>query len=191
MDSRVSLTRNRSALAIALAVMVGVVACGEKPPRSERPPTGDGWHVFAGSWTASGTRHTLHLGRDHQASIVNVSGSMLLGGERSMGVGFRAEVIGLSDDVQGLVGHAVWTDERGDQVFSALKGQKVGTGNQITGTITGGTGRYDGVAGDYEFQWQYVIEAEEGMIQGRAIGLKGRFRRGDGGVPPRTGGARP
>jgi hypothetical protein len=190
MDSRVSLTRNRSALSIAFVVMMGVVACGEKPPRAERPPTGDGWHAFSGSWTASGTRHTLRLGGDHQASIVNVSGSMLLGGERSMGVGFRAEVIGLSDDVQGLVGHAVWTDERGDQVFSTLKGQKVGTANRISGTITGGTGRYAGVAGDYEFQWQYVIEAEEGMIQGRAIGLKGRFRRGDGAGLPRTGEAR-
>jgi len=108
-----------------------------------------------------------------------------------MGVGFRVEVIGLSDDVRGLVGHAVWTDERGDQVFSGLKGEKVAGGNRITGTITGGTGRYDGVVGDYEFQWQYVIEAEEGMIQGRAIGLKGRYRRGDGGVPTRTGAARP
>lgn len=190
MGSRLSRTRGRSALSIALAVMVGAVACGETPPRAERPPTDGGWHAFAGSWTASGMRHTLHLGGAHRASIVNVSGSMLLGGERSMGVGFRAEVIGLSDDVQGLVGHAVWTDERGDRVFSALKGEKVGTGNRITGTITGGTGRYAGVAGDYEFQWQYVIEAEEGMIQGRAIGLKGRFRRGDE-APPRTGGTRP
>jgi hypothetical protein len=190
MDSRLSLTRHRTALSIALAVMIGVVACGEKPPRAERPPIGDGWHAFEGSWTASGTRHTLHLGGEHRASIVAVSGSLLLGGERRMGVGFRMEVIGLSDDVRGLVGHAVWTDERGDQVFSVLKGEKVGGGNRITGTVTDGTGRYDGVAGDYEFQWQYVIEAEEGMIQGRAIGLKGRYRRGDGGAPTRTGGAR-
>lgn len=191
MDSRPSSTRRRTALSIALAVTMGLVACGEKPPRAERPPTGDGWYAFEGSWTASGTRHTLRLGGEHRASIVAVSGSMLLGGERRMGVGFRAEVIGLSDDVRGLVGHAVWTDERGDRVFSALKGEKVGSGNRITGTITGGTGRYDDVAGDYEFQWQYVIEAEEGMIQGRAIGLKGRFRRGDGRVPARTEGARP
>jgi hypothetical protein len=183
--------RLRMTMSIVLAVMMGMVACGEKPPRAERPPTGDGWHAFEGSWTASGTRHTLHLDGEHRASIVSVSGSMLLGGERSMGVGFRVEVIGLSDDVRGLVGHAVWTDERGDQVFSALKGEKVAGGNRITGTITGGTGRYDGVAGDYEFQWQYVIEAEEGMIQGRAIGLKGRYRRGDGAVPTRTGEARP
>ena len=46
-----------------------------------------------------------------------------------MGIGFRVEVVGLSDDVRGLVGRAVWTDERGDRVFSELKGEWVGTGN--------------------------------------------------------------
>jgi hypothetical protein len=176
---------------IALALVAGAIGCGEKPSRPEPPPTADGWHVFEGAWTATGTRHTLHLGGDHYASIVHVSGSMLLGGERNLGVGFRAEVIGFSDDAHGLVGRAVWTDERGEQVFSEIKGERVGTGNRITGTFTGGTGRYDGVAGDYEFQWQYVIEAEEGMIQGRAIGLKGRYRRGDSGAPAGTGGAQP
>ena len=162
------------ALALALA---GLAACGE----GSRPPEllpADTWHAFEGSWNASGTRHTLRLGSQHRASVIDVSGSMLLSGDSRLGIGFRAEVIGFSDDQHGLVGRAVWTDERGDQVFSELKGEKVVTGNRITGTITGGTGRYDGVAGEYGFQWQYVLEAEEGTIQGRAIGLKGRVRRG-------------
>ena len=103
---------------------------------------------------------------------------MLLTGDARPGVGFRAEAIAFFDDSHGLVGRAVWTDERGDQVFSELKGQKFVSGNRITGTITGGTGRFDGADGEYVFQWQYVIEAEEGTIQGRAIGLKGRIRRG-------------
>jgi len=191
MDSRVRLTRNRAAVLLALTVMVGVAACAEKPPQTARQPTADGWGAFEGSWTASGTRHTLHLGGTHQASIVKVSGSMLLGGESRIGVGFRAEVIGLSDDVQGLVGHAVWTDERGDQAFSTLKGERVGKGNRITGTFTGGTGRFEGATGEYEFQWQYVIETEEGTIQGRAIGLKGRYRLAGSAEPPRTEAARP
>ena len=82
MDSRLRLARNRGALSLAFVVMAGMAACGKEPPRAE-PPTGDGWHAFVGSWTASGKRHTLPLGGDHRASIVNVSGSMLLGGERS------------------------------------------------------------------------------------------------------------
>ena len=43
------------------------------------------------------------------------------------------------------VGRAVWTDARGDRVFSELRGEPVATGRRIVGTITGGTGRYAGV----------------------------------------------
>jgi hypothetical protein len=93
-------------------------------------------------------------------------------------VGFLAEAIALSDTRTGLVGRAVWTDERGDRVFSELTGAAVGTGNRIAGTITGGTGRYAGAQGSYQFSWEYVIEAEEGAISGRAVGLAGRLRVG-------------
>ena len=72
------------------------------------------------------------------------------------------------------MGRSVWTDERGDQVFSELKGEGTAAKNRITGTLLGGTGRYAGVTGSYEFSWQFVIEAEDGSIQGRAVGLKGR-----------------
>ena len=48
---------------------------------------------------------------------------MLLAGPGRPGVGFRSEVIALVDSETGLVGRSVWTDERGDQVFSELKGE--------------------------------------------------------------------
>jgi hypothetical protein len=103
---------------------------------------------------------------------------MLLTGPGRPGVGFRSEVIALNDGASGLLGRSVWTDERGDQVFSELKGEGTAKRNRITGTFLGGTGRYAGVTGGYEFSWQFVIEAEDGSIQGRAVGLKGRFRLG-------------
>lgn len=101
---------------------------------------------------------------------------MLLAGAGRPGVGFRAEVIALSDTGTGLVGRGVWTDERGDQVFSELKGEGTKEHNHIMGTILGGTGRYGGATGTYEFSWQYVIESGDGSIQGRAVGLKGGYR---------------
>jgi hypothetical protein len=67
----------------------------------------------------------------------------------------------------------------------------IGKGNRITGTFTGGTGRFEGATGEYEFQWQYVIEAEEGTIQGRAVGLKGRYRLRGSGEAPARGATRP
>ncbi len=111
---------------------------------------------------------------------------MLLAGPARPGVGFRAEVIALVDSETGLVGRGVWTDERGDQVFSELKGQGTAAQNRISGTLLGGTGRYVGVTGSYEFSWKFVIEGEDGSIQGQAVGLKGRFLPGQ----PSAGGMR-
>ena len=107
---------------------------------------------------------------------------MLLAGQGRPGVGFHSEAIALVDSETGLLGRSVWTDERGDQVFSELKGEGTAARNHITGTILGGTGRYAGVTGAYEFSWQFVIEAEDGSIQGRAVGLKGRVRLGQAGA---------
>jgi hypothetical protein len=95
-----------------------------------------------------------------------------------MGVGFRAKAIGFSDNRDGMQGRCVWTDEHGDKVYSELKGESVGTGNRIVGTFLGGTGRFAGITGQYSFQWEYVVESEEGAVSGRAVNLKGRARFG-------------
>jgi hypothetical protein len=117
------------------------------------------------------------MGPDRKVSIVNLSGSLLLVGERRLGEGFRIEVIGSTDGLKGATGWSVWTDTRGDQVFSELRGGPIGTGARLTGTLLGGTGRYAGVTGEYELEWQFVIESEDGNLQGRITGLRGRFRR--------------
>jgi hypothetical protein len=93
-------------------------------------------------------------------------------------VGFRAEAIVLNDSISGMVGRAVWTDERGDQVFSELRGEGTATHNKIFGTFLGGTGRYADAIGKYEFSWRFVLEAEDGSVQGQSVGLKGRVHVG-------------
>lgn len=155
-----------------------VVACGPatEPPKSVATP--NEWREFEGSWNAAGNRQTIPLGADRRGSVIELSGTMLLAGPGRPGVGFRSEVIALNDSETGLVGRSVWTDERGDQVFSELKGQGTAAQNRIEGTILGGTGRYAGATGSYEFSWEFVIEAEDGSIQGRTVGLKGRVRLG-------------
>jgi hypothetical protein len=37
----------------------------------------------------------------------------------------------------GMQGRCVWTDERGDMVYSELRGEAVGSGNRIVGTFEG------------------------------------------------------
>ena len=157
----------------ALFLLIVGAACWARQTTVQTVPAAGEWRTFEGSWTASGTRTSLDLGSDHRASIVHLNGSLLLTGENTPGVGFRAEFVGFTDTQSGMVGRAVWTDERGDQVFSDLKGEWVGTGNRIAGTFLGGTGRFAGATGEYEFQWRYVLTAEDGAVERSNRGLQG------------------
>ena len=161
-----------------LAALLATAACGQSgDPTTQTPPL-DAWHAFEGTWTAAGTRRTLQLGAAHRAAVFELTGSLLLTGAQRPAVGFKAQAIGFSDSRAGMQGRCVWTDERGDMVYSELKGEWVGSGNHIAGRFIGGTGRYASVTGDYSFQWQYVIDTEDGEVSGRVVDLKGRARFG-------------
>jgi len=161
---------------LIVAALLLTAACRQPDGPAPQEATAGEWHTFEGTWTAAGTRRTLRLGPNERAAIFELTGSVLLTGAERPAVGFRAQAIGFSDSRAGMQGRCVWTDERGEMVYSELKGEFVGTGNHIVGTFTGGTGRYRGVTGDYSFQWQYVIDAEDGAVSGRVVNFKGRAR---------------
>lgn len=168
---------------LLLILIFGVTGCRPATESPKLPETPGEWLEFEGSWNAAGSRRTISLGAERRASILDLSGTMLLAGPKRPGVGFRSEVVALVDSDTGLVGRSVWTDERGDQVFSELQGEGTAERNRITGKFLGGTGRYAGATGAYEFSWEWVMEAEDGAIQGRAIELKGRVLPGPTGAP--------
>ena len=161
-----------------LGLAFAAAACGPAQ-ESPRPAAASGAELeFSGSWSGLGSRHTISLGAGRIGSIVDLKGTMLLTGPGRPGVGFQSEVIGLVDSATGFQGRSLWTDEHGDQVYSELQGQPAAAKNRVTGTILSGTGRYAGVTGSYEFTWQWVMDGEEGAIQGRAIDVKGRVQTG-------------
>lgn len=174
----------RRSLALALLLFPAGCLQPSVPPIEVASPSE--WHAFKGTWIASGTRQTLRLETDHRASIFDLTGSLLLTGDLGLGVGFRAKAIGFSDNLAGMQGQCVWTDERGDKVYSELKGEWVGTGKRVVGTFLEGTGRFAGITGEYSFDWEYVVESEDGAVSGRAVNLKGRARFGS--TAPATGG---
>ena len=171
---------------MAVLVLGGACSGPAKGPEGTLAP-GES-RTFTGTWSASGSRHTLRLGPDHRASIVSLTGSLLLTGQRGLGVGFQAEVIGMSDSLTGGMGRCVWTDERGDQVFSELTGEPIATGRVFVGRIIGGTGRYAGLTGEYRFHWKYVIDDEDGVVSGRTVDLEGRVQAPATGPGGRTAG---
>ena len=138
----------------------------------------DGWRAFTGSWTARGVRHEIPTEGGRTAAIVRLSGAVVISKGAGLGGGMLGEAIAFDDGQTLSAGRAVWTDSRGDRVFSELKGEPVATGRRIAGTITGGTGRYAGVSGEYELTWQYTLRDVDGEVQGRAVDLHGRVRGG-------------
>ncbi len=138
-------------------------------------PAGE-WISFEGAWSATGERHTLPTEGHREAAVVRISGSVVLTGNSGLGRGFRGEAIGYDDGHAASVGRWVWTDDRGDRIYGELKGEPIATSRRTVGTVTGGTGRYAGLTGEYELTWQYVI-ADGVTVQGRTTALKGRFRR--------------
>jgi len=157
-------------LAFAFASLAAAIAGQATPPA-------DGWRAFEGSWAISGQRYTVPVEGGATAAVVEASGAVVLAKAEALSHGFRGEAVTFDDGLGMSLGRAVWTDEHGDRLFSSLKGEPLATGKRIVGTITGGTGRYAGLEGEYSFTWQYVLSAEDGAIQGRAVGLRGRVRR--------------
>jgi hypothetical protein len=171
--------------AVAAAIAIAAAGCSPAPRTASAPAVGAEWREFEGTWTAAGSRQSIALGADRKASVSTLKGSLMLSGASRPAVGFRAEVVVLNDSATGMVGRAVWTDAHGDQAWSELRGEGTATGNRIVGTFVAGTGRYAGVTGNYEFSWRFVLETEDGTVQGQSVGLKGRVRGGgaEGGRP--------
>ena len=165
------------AAAIVLSASAALSWAAFDPTLHAQEPAQEGWRTFSGYWSAVGRRQTLATEGERPAALVQLSGTVTLASPAGLSRAFRAEAIGFDEGRTLSTGRAVWTDAQGDVVFSTLKGESLGTGRRILGTITGGTGRYAGVSGDYELTWQYLVSTEDGDVQGRAADLKGRFRQ--------------
>jgi hypothetical protein len=168
-----------SGMAVLLVALVGVAGT-TTALSGQQAAAADDWRTFEATWSAAGERHALPADEGRIAVIVRLSGALVLKAGDGLSRGFRAQAIAFDDGRGAGVGRAVWTDDRGDQVFSDLAGQPAQTGRRVSGSITGGTGRYAGLTGSYAFTWDFIAPADEGRIQARAVAVTGRFRPGAG-----------
>lgn len=166
------------ALAAATAAVVPGLGAAVETATTSGDQTASEWRTLEGAWSLSGTRQTLPTERGIDAAIVHLSGAVSLSGTGGLGRGFHGEVIGYDDAGDARAGRWVWTDDEGDRVYGKLSGEPMATGRRFTATITGGSGRYAGVTGDFVCTWQYVVTPEAGAVAGRATRLVGRVRAG-------------
>jgi hypothetical protein len=167
----------RRTVAVFAVALITTFAAASAPALIAQQPPPAAVQGFDGTLSASGERQTLATERNGFAAIVQLSGAVVLSHDAGLGSGFSAEAIGFDDGRRSVTGRAVWTNARGDRIFSVLNGESIGTGRRIIGTFTGGTGRYSGITGEYTLTWQYVVDTD-GTTHGRAVDLKGRFALG-------------
>ena len=160
-----------------LAVVLALALFAPTGARSLQTPPVTASLSFEGTWTASGERQPLPTEAGRDAAIVQLAGALVLSTPGGLARGFHAQVIGFDDGAGVRLGRALWVDDAGDRLFSTLTGDQLAAGARFSGTITGGTGRYTGLTGEYAFTWQYVVGSGDGAISGRAVGLKGTVRR--------------
>lgn len=159
--------------ALAASALIGLV-----PVAPGQQPVADGWTPFTAKWSLSGQRQTLETGGERPASVVHLTGPITLtSGAEQLRHGFFSELIGLDDGGSVLVGRIVFVDDRADRIYCAVKAEPIANGRHATATITGGTGRFSGLEGEFSFSWQYVVDAGGGEINLRAVDVAGRTRR--------------
>ncbi len=170
-------------------IMVLLIAGCDRQPSTPQPVAESGvLKNFTGTWSATGTRQIMQLEPGNEAIVFKMSGSMLLAGKDRLNKGFKAEAIGFYDARSGLHGRSVWTDERGDKVFSELQAASGDAGNLIEGTFFGGTGRYATIHGGFTFKWKRLVHSEDRTMSGRSVDLKGWVRFGEAETTPSTTG---
>ena len=135
------------------------------------------WRPFSATWSLSGKRTSLPTEGARRSAVLRASGSFVVTKGDAIGRGFYGEVIGFDDGETLLAGRAVFTDAQGDRIFATLKAQPLGTGRTATATITGGTGRWAGLEGEFTFAWKVVVESGEDDFDAITMNVEGRARK--------------
>ncbi len=133
---------------------------------------------FQGHWTAIGTAQTLVLDESRSASILRLRGTIVTESSRGLTRALQSDCVGLNlkEEPPTGTGRCVWTDSDGDRLVSEITGELSGTASKARGRFIGGTGKYAGLEGGYELDWQYIRSIEEeGTIHGYSTSLKGNW----------------
>lgn len=134
---------------------------------------------FEGQWTATGSAQTLVLDESRSATIMRLQGEVITESSAGLTPALQTDCVGLNlrqADSTGS-GRCIWIDSDGDRMISEISGVLSGTASKVRGKFIGGTGKYAGLEGSYELDWQYIgtIE-EEDTIHGYSTSLKGNWR---------------
>ncbi len=81
-----------------------------------------------------------------------------------------------AEDRTGGTGRCVWTGATGDRVFVELKSSGPAGFGAVRGTFIGGDGRYEGIQGGFNFEWNYSVSGrKDTTLDGYTTRMAGRY----------------
>jgi hypothetical protein len=132
---------------------------------------------FAGTWIASGQRHTFDFMEGREVGTFRVTGHVNLKDKLGEMEDYWAECVGLLDSVTGGSARCVWRSMDGDKAYIVLTGQPLEKRDKVSGEFVGGTGSLQGIEGKFTFTWSYVFTNEnQGIFTGQTKDLRGSYR---------------
>ncbi len=162
----------RLAVLLALAAMPIVAA---KASRAQQEIARQG--TFTGRWDVIGKALKLEMGTERTVTAVRLEGAVVLeGGAEGLARGFRVQCLGMRDNKSGGAGRCVWKDRFDDEIWSEITTEDPDS-HESRGAIVGGTGKFEGMRGEFQFDWVFMLPAaEEGPVRGYTTGLMGSWR---------------
>jgi len=156
-----------------LAVVIWLVAGG--PAYAAWPEERAG--AFDAYWAMSGTVHTVEVTGRGMAAAGGLTGTVTVQTSEGPVPSFETDCVIFADDKSGGTGRCVWTGTSGDQVFVELRSSgPVGSGH-ARGSFTGGTGRFEGIDGQFTFEWNYSVRGgSDASLDGATLAMRGRYR---------------
>src|SRR5438046_8798997 len=113
---------------VAVTVLFFAAACSQPTVAPPENPSSGEWRTFEGTWSASGTRQTMELETNHRASIFDLTGSLVLTGDRGLRVGLQSLTIGLPDSIIGRHVRGRRTAEQRDKLYTEFSEEDVAAG---------------------------------------------------------------
>lgn len=156
--------------ALALVLAVGG-SFGPEAGRSEAATGAAKTSPFSARWSTSGSWEGFSVGGGRWVSIYKSTGSIMNEAGKGPFHNMSSRCIGMGDSARADNGHCVFTDADQDKIFD----EWTYDGTSGTGTIIGGTGKYAGIQGHYDYEWVSVPAAKDGTYQGYSSRFEGSW----------------
>ena len=133
--------------------------------------------TFEAYWSVSGTIHILELQDGELGAAGGHTGTIVVQTNQGTVPSFETDCIAFADP-EGSVGRCVWTSTFGDLIYVNLKGSGTAGFGATRGTFVGGTGKFQGIQGGFQFEWNYnVSSGKDATLDGYTMRMTGRYRR--------------